>query len=145
MPNAGDFVDITLPEPLTAGIIFRREGSRVASNVPHLVTHHSPTGFEFGYGGSGPADLALNAVEAILKATGHRGPRIRCFDGNCFALAFKLHHAFKWEFVAPADREAGAVIPWETAVAWVETLAAATDSDDDADGVLFVENLPEVP
>src|SRR5262245_32530261 len=30
----------------------------VITNVPHLVVHHSPDGFEFGYGGSGPADLA---------------------------------------------------------------------------------------
>jgi hypothetical protein len=45
----------------------------VTSNVPHLVTYHSPTGFEFGYRGSGPADLSLNIVEDTARRMGfHR-------------------------------------------------------------------------
>ncbi len=35
--------------------------------VPHLV-HHSPTGMEFGYAGSGPADLALSLLSFHLQA-----------------------------------------------------------------------------
>ncbi len=35
--------------------------------VPHLV-HHSPTGMEFGYAGSGPADLALSLLTFHLEA-----------------------------------------------------------------------------
>ncbi len=31
----------------------------------HIV-HHSPTGFEWGYGGSGPADLALALCADVL-------------------------------------------------------------------------------
>lgn len=34
--------------------------------LPHLV-HHSPTGFEFGYGGSGPADLARSIVGDLFE------------------------------------------------------------------------------
>jgi len=30
------------------------------------VVRHSPTGFEYGYGGSGPADLALSMLTAVL-------------------------------------------------------------------------------
>lgn len=37
----------------------------VAYPLPHLV-HHSPTGFEWGYGGSGPADLARSIVGDLL-------------------------------------------------------------------------------
>lgn len=33
--------------------------------LPHLV-RHSPTGFEWGYGGSGPADLARSLVGHLL-------------------------------------------------------------------------------
>jgi uncharacterized protein DUF6166 len=46
--------------------------------------NHSPTGFEFGYGGSGPAQLAL----AILADC--------CGD----ELAVTYHQAFKWAVIA---------------------------------------------
>ena len=54
------------------------------------LANHSPTGFEIGYGGSGPAQTAL----AILaEATGND------------RLAVALHQNFKWRFVAPCPRE----------------------------------------
>jgi hypothetical protein len=59
----------------------------------------SPTGFEWGYGGSGPAQLAL----AILAdATG---------DDD---LALRLHQPFKWAWIAPLPRHS----PWP----WTITL-----------------------
>jgi hypothetical protein len=52
------------------------------------LANHSPTGFEMGYGGSGPAQTAL----AILsEATGND------------QLAIALHQKFKWKFVAPVS------------------------------------------
>lgn len=42
--------------------------------LPHLV-HHSPTGFEYGYGGSGPADLARSIVGDFL-ATDDPDPKL---------------------------------------------------------------------
>ena len=56
----------------------------VFTNVPHIVTHHSPTGFEFGYGGSGPADLALNVCQAYLNMQDYRGRKSKCWDGECW-------------------------------------------------------------
>lgn len=53
--------------------------------------NHSPTGFECGYGGSGPAQLAL----AILAHC--------CGDD----LAVKYHQAFKWAVVGALPREGG--------------------------------------
>ena len=47
--------------------------------------NHSPTGFEWGYGGSDPAQLAL----AILAD--------HCGNSE---EAFNLHHRFKWAVVA---------------------------------------------
>jgi hypothetical protein len=47
--------------------------------------NHSPTGFEWGYGGSGPAQLAL----AILAD--------HCGNDE---QAFNFHHRFKWAVVA---------------------------------------------
>ena len=49
------------------------------------VWNHSPTGFEVGYGGSGPAQLAL----ALLLEAGLSDER-----------AVHLHQRFKWDFLA---------------------------------------------
>jgi hypothetical protein len=55
--------------------------------------NHSPTGFEFGYGGSGPAQLAL----AILADC--------CGD----KLAVTYHQPFKWAVVARIPAEGGSL------------------------------------
>lgn len=103
-----------------SGVVLQRDaGGRVHTNVPHLVTHHSPSGFEFGYGGSGPADLALNIVEFVLRGIGYRGPVMGCMVGQCYERAWMLHHDFKWEFVATMPQQEGGVIPYGVAVGWV--------------------------
>src|SRR5262245_30081897 len=56
--------------------------------------NYSPTGFNFGYGGSGPAQLAL----AILLEVGFSD-----------ADAVALHQRFKWDFLAPAVHEGHAI------------------------------------
>lgn len=63
-------------------------------NVTYLkqrIVLHSPTGFGWGYGGSGPADLALNMLYDYLLRTKHKGAR---------DLALDLHQSFKWGFIA---------------------------------------------
>jgi len=108
--------------PLNAetGIILQRLGGRVATNVPRTITYHSPDGFEFGYGGSGPADLALNIVEFFLHELGFEGERTPPItNGSCFLKAWDLHQPFKREFIASADRN-GATIPYNTVLEWVK-------------------------
>ena len=118
------FNDFVLDIPLTeAGLVMRREGNKgelahVQTNVPHFVTHHSPTGYEFGYRGSGPADLALNTVEYLLHLKGHKGRRIRCFNSRCFQKAFDLHQKFKNDFIACAPRE-GNTVPYAMLEKWI--------------------------
>lgn len=58
--------------------------------------NHSPSGFEWGYGGSGPAQLALAILLDHATALGSREA------GN---WAVRHHQAFKWEFVARWPRE----------------------------------------
>lgn len=53
------------------------------------VYSHSPTGFSWGYGGSGPAQLALAILLRYL-------PEID---------AVSLHQDFKWKFIAPLPQE----------------------------------------
>ncbi len=90
------------------------------TNVPHLVVHHSPDGYEFGYGGSGPADLALNACQLYLNITGYEGRMTKCYDGNCWSLAFALHQDFKEYFIASAPRT-GKMIPFVEIDEWFKT------------------------
>lgn len=57
-----------LPAFDTHGLVARRKaGNVLRANVAHVVLH-SPTGIECGYAGSGPADLALSALVALLPA-----------------------------------------------------------------------------
>jgi hypothetical protein len=52
--------------------------------------NHSPTGFEWGYGGSGPAQLALALLADVLRND---------------ALAMHLHQVVKRKVVARLDRD----------------------------------------
>lgn len=113
--------DALLSQDLSDGIVIRRAPSgEVLTNVPRMVIHHSPTGFEFGYGGSGPADLALNILENVLKLEGYRGPRRKCFRGDCFSLAYALYQDFKWDFIATMDRDNGGKLEYQQIVHWIK-------------------------
>lgn len=72
-------------------------------NVPHAIVRHSPAGFEWGYGGSGPADAALNI---LLAVTGNR------------EIAEQHYQQFKWEFIAPMPEEGG-VIKRDEIIEWL--------------------------
>ena len=65
------------------------------------MRNHSPTGPAWGYGGSGPAQLALAILLAVTDA----------------APAQRFYQQFKWSVIAPieADRwvlDAGDVLNW---------------------------------
>lgn len=60
------------------------------------IVCHSPDGFQWGYGGSGPADLALNMLFDYLLRTHCKGAR---------CMAVDLHQSFKWDFIARQGRE----------------------------------------
>jgi len=120
------FADLPLDMPLEQhGIVLRRMDQQTSTNVPHLVIHHSPTGYAWGYGGSGHADLARNILEWLLRQEGYRGETVPCVAGRCFRLAWDLHQAFKRDVIAACDHEA-AHIPLETVTTWLATARLAT-------------------
>jgi hypothetical protein len=81
--------------------------------------NHSPDGFEWGYGGSGPAQLAL----AILAdATGND------------RLAVSLHQDFKWKFVGRFPRE-GFTMTAEEVLRWAEEAGKNLDLNDSHDAL----------
>lgn len=92
--------------PFRERVILYRKDGKVFTNVPHRVMQHSPAGFEFGYMGSGPADLALNILHCALEINGHRGPLIPLLKGACFEVAWRNHQAFKQKWIAAAEDSA---------------------------------------
>lgn len=56
------------------------------------IENHSPDGFNWGYGGSGPAQLALGLM---LKFTDEK------------EMALQIYQAFKWDVIAnqPEDQD----------------------------------------
>lgn len=81
-------------------LMIRRDGEAVAlvegdgptRPLPHVI-HHSPAGVEWGYGGSGPADLARSI---LADAVGRD-------------LAAQHYQDFKWEFVARLVYQGGVI------------------------------------
>jgi len=71
--------------------------------MPQYVVQHSPDGYEWGYGGSGPADLALNVLHRCLPPWCDGCEPVDLFRGNCSEVAFQLHQAFKREMIAGRD------------------------------------------
>lgn len=59
------------------------EGEEKKEELPHVV-YHSPDGFQWGYGGSGPADLARSLLLFHLP-------------GWCVDIAERLYQQFKWD------------------------------------------------
>ncbi len=74
-------------------IYCKRDRGIRTTNVHHAIVYHSPDGFEWGYGGSGPAELALNILAMFVDHD----------------TAFKLHQEFKWKFIASMPQEGGTI------------------------------------
>lgn len=87
--------------------VFReREGKaprRFRAFVSQMVRYHSPDGFEWGYGGSGPAQLALALLIDVIGDPDE---------------AEELYQRFKWDVVAQLDRDSWRMTAAEV-LAWV--------------------------
>jgi hypothetical protein len=90
------------------------------SSIPQRHVHYAPTGFDWGFGGSGPADLALNVLAIFLPlAPDDTGVALR--DGSSVSeAAWALHQAFKYDLIATLPR-AGGHIPAKMIGDWITT------------------------
>lgn len=75
--------------------------SVIHSNIPFVVTHHSPTGWGWGYAGSGASDFALNCVQWLLTKINYDGDVSNNNFGKnyIFSECWKHYQAFKEQFV----------------------------------------------
>lgn len=91
------------------------DGQR-ARSLPHVVCH-SPAGFEAGYSGSGPADLALSILAHYFAEAPTRR-QVRQGACRCWAP----HQDFKVAFITPLVLVPGqaAVLPLAAIQAWLE-------------------------
>jgi len=78
--------------PIPVYVSVFRSGEKIASSIYPLkhIVRHSPSGFQWGYNGSGPSDLALAVLADLigLEAASERG----------------FYIDFRRRFVAPAGQ-----------------------------------------
>lgn len=70
------------------------------------VVRHSPSGVEWGYSGSGPADLALSILTDALGSVEKADP---------------YYQMFKWRVIACLDRQ-GFELPLAAVLNWVQAV-----------------------
>lgn len=73
--------------------LWRDATGNALANIPQSLCLHSPTGFEWGYHGSGPAELALNILNLFVTP----------------AMAHQLHQQFKDKYIATMARDGGTI------------------------------------
>ena len=107
---------MAMGQDLAAGRVYR--GARVRGIGPLVtvdfrplrhVIFHSPTGFSWGYGGSGPADLALSilgdhldcaeALQRYVRSSSITTEREVLKEHPAVLAAFTAHQPFKFHFL----------------------------------------------
>lgn len=122
-----DGAPVDLPfDPVSKDIVVERRDDGLHFNIYQSIYHHSPTGFEISYSGSGPADFALNILEIFMRERGCRPsvsiqnwvPGERVSKLKITTEAWRLHQPFKEQWIASAPRE-GVVMPGDLIRAWI--------------------------
>lgn len=108
---------------ITVEVITRRPGNKIRRRELRHIPFHFATknDVNWGYGGSGPADLALAILVDHLKeqapSEGYRAGA-ECNNWMVKSQAWKYHQDFKWHFVSKFGDE------WEfrdsQIAAWLE-------------------------
>ena len=94
-----------------------RNGDHTDYPLVHIGTHGE--GFEYGYHGSSPADLAWSILANVLGESNMTDQEQRTGD----FLSAKLHQRFKEQFIAPLNPEMPRHILFEEGIlAWLEQM-----------------------
>lgn len=128
-------------KPFASDVLVWREAHEndptgvVRSNVVRTCTQHSPNGYECGYSGSGPADLALNILNAFVPPRPEPTRRwaddlrdddpLKTSKGVASRFALEHHQAFKRDFIEGMPRSGGR-IEAATIHAWIGTRTRST-------------------
>lgn len=107
-------------EKFDGNVVCRRIGTFGATaltNVPRTVIQGSPDGHEWGYGGSGPHDLALDILN-WFRPPQNKSDHVECNEGHCSKIAWRLKHLFCVEFIATMPKVGGEIAA-ETIEKWI--------------------------
>lgn len=117
-----------LTTPWRKTIVYHRENFQLVTNCPRSVVLESPAGFDVGHGGSGPADFALNILNAWVPP-GYEGESpVECEQGTCSEFAHRLHERFKREMLTRLPRSEGCIAkPY--LYEWLLAAMESVDSD----------------
>lgn len=117
------FLGVRHEDTHAAIVTIVKDGAPIVK-LPH-VRFHSPGGFEWGYEGSGPADLSLSLLEYVIQNSNEFSFQERVQNTSlgsglyCSQLAWQLHQPFKREFVARWKDSWS--IQMNTIIAWINT------------------------
>ena len=101
LPFAGDIV--CYREPSAEG-----RGGRLHFNIPPIVVDHGG-GWEWGYGGSGPAEFALNILHCFFRPEPGL-PTVKTHGEQTVREdVYLLHQDFKWQFISTLPEEGGTI------------------------------------
>jgi len=104
------------PEGVVCFVALTGRGGYFLKNVGY----HSPDGFEMGYAGSGPADLALTILcdHLGVKDASRKTYLGKGHESKESGKAWLYHQDFKFEFITP--HHASTTISTEQIQAWIE-------------------------
>jgi len=97
---------------LNGFVFIRKPDGTATTNFPQILSKHS-YGLEWGYGGSGCADAALNVLYICMEIYGIGSREFR------LNLASELYQDFKWKFIATMP-ECGGVIPLKAVLDYIK-------------------------
>lgn len=80
-------------------VLDRDDGGQVHACLPRSVWHYGVDTFDWGYIGPATAELALNILNWILPPGIDGEAAIRCDQGECSAVAWRLHRSFLADFL----------------------------------------------
>lgn len=80
-------------------VLDRDDDGNVHITVPRTVRHYATDDLDWGYIGPATAELALNILNWILPPGVDGEPGIRCDEGECSAVAWRLHRTFMAEML----------------------------------------------
>jgi hypothetical protein len=91
------------------------DNKRVARLDPHFETiNHSPTGFAWGYGGSGPAQLAFAILACVIGVKRASDPH--------------LYQNYRRQVIERLDQKAGFAITEQSVIDWCREQTALLDA-----------------
>jgi hypothetical protein len=95
------------------------DGKLLHPGPSQRIENHSPTGFEWGYAGSGPAQLALAILLDYFQFTQTEEPKRK---------AQMLHQDFKFAFVCQFPK-AGWTLTGDQIDGWLQAVSAAREAE----------------